>query len=64
MMPDLPQDIRAHHDWLLSLAPVPEVGVWADLGCGVGGDVLTVAAWHRQPQLRIVGWMLALRTLS
>jgi SAM-dependent methyltransferase len=55
MMPDLPEDVRAHHDWLLSLAPVPEVGFWVDLGCGAGGDTLTVAARHRQPQLRIVG---------
>jgi trans-aconitate methyltransferase len=45
---DLPEDVRAHRDWLLSLAPVPDAGLWVDLGCGVGADALTVAARHPQ----------------
>jgi SAM-dependent methyltransferase len=55
MIPDLPPDVRAHRDWLLSLAPVPKAGLWVDLGCGVGADALTLAARHPQEHLRLVG---------
>jgi tRNA1(Val) A37 N6-methylase TrmN6 len=55
MMHDLPQDVRAHRDWLLSLAPAPRDGIWVDLGCGVGADALVVAARYPQRRFRIVG---------
>jgi len=48
-------DVTQHRDWLLSLVPVPTTGLWVDLGCGKGTDVLRLAASHAQPGLRILG---------
>jgi SAM-dependent methyltransferase len=48
-------DVTEHRDWLLSLVPAPTTGLWVDLGCGKGTDVLRLAASHAQPGLRILG---------
>lgn len=52
---ELPPDVGEHRDWLLSLAPVPQTGLWVDLGCGSGDDLFAVAARHPQRELRLVG---------
>jgi SAM-dependent methyltransferase len=48
-------DVTQHRDWLLSLVPAPTTGLWVDLGCGKGTDVLRLAASQAQPGLRILG---------
>lgn len=48
-------DVTQHRDWLLSLVPAPMTGLWVDLGCGKGTDVLRLAASQAQPGLRILG---------
>lgn len=45
--PPLPDDVRAHRDWLLSLVDLPAGGTFVDLGCGRGEDVLARAALRR-----------------
>jgi SAM-dependent methyltransferase len=60
-MPDeprqqLPDDVRQHRDWLLSLVTVPDgEALVVDLGCGRGDDLLALAARHRGPGARFVG---------
>ncbi|MFA5892123.1 MAG: methyltransferase domain-containing protein [Actinomycetota bacterium] len=48
-------DVREHRDWLASLVPIPERGLWVDLGCGRGDDVLTVASLQPSADLRLIG---------
>ena len=43
MVPELPPDVASHRQWLLSLVPKPEIGIWIDPGCGSGADALFVA---------------------
>jgi SAM-dependent methyltransferase len=55
MISEMPQDVASHREWLLSLVPTPETGLWVDLGCGSGADAIKVGARHPQCELRIVG---------
>ena len=55
MMPELASDVAGHRDWLLSLVSAPQGGLWVDLGCGAGADVLRLATRQPQPELRILG---------
>lgn len=55
MYPDLHDDVRAHRDWLLSFVDLPPGGVFTDLGCGNGADLLALAARHPDPGARFVG---------
>ena len=48
-------DLRDHRDWLASLVPIPVSGVWADIGCGHGHDLLLAASKETSPELRLVG---------
>ena len=40
---NLSNDVIEHKDWLLSLVPAPQNGLWLDLGCGL--DSLMSAAF-------------------
>jgi len=55
MTANMSDDVAEHRDWLLSLVPVPKDGLWVDLGCGAGVDMIHLAARQSQPGLRIVG---------
>jgi ubiquinone/menaquinone biosynthesis C-methylase UbiE len=48
-------DVAEHKDWLLSLVPAPNSGIWVDLGCGDGSDVRRLALRQPAAGLRIVG---------
>ncbi|HEX6040128.1 methyltransferase domain-containing protein [Longimicrobium sp.] len=54
-MNPLPDDVRAHRDWLLSSIDLPPGGTAVDLGCGRGADLLALAARHADPAARFVG---------
>ena len=55
MYPDIHDDLRAHRDWLLSFVALPPGGVFADLGCGNGADLLALAAGNPDPAARFIG---------
>ena len=48
-------DVAEHRDWLLSLVPTPNAGIWVDLGCGDGFDMRRLASRQPVGDLRIVG---------
>jgi SAM-dependent methyltransferase len=48
-------DVRAHRDWLLSFIDLPPGGTAVDLGCGMGGDLLALAARHPDLGARFLG---------
>jgi ubiquinone/menaquinone biosynthesis C-methylase UbiE len=48
-------DVAEHKDWLLSLVPAPNSGIWVDLGCGDGSDVRRLALRQPAAGLRVVG---------
>jgi len=48
-------DVAEHRDWLLSLVPTPNAGIWVDLGCGDGSDMRRLASRQPVAGLRIVG---------
>lgn len=48
-------DIDLHREWLLSLVELPPGGAVLDLGCGKGGDLLTLAARTSNPSARFLG---------
>ncbi len=52
---NMSDDVTEHRDWLLSLVPVPKDGLWVDLGCGAGVDMIHLAARRSQPGLRMLG---------
>lgn len=45
-MKELPEDIRAHRDWLLSFIPISKNASIVDLGCGTGEDLVALANKH------------------
>jgi len=51
----LSDEVAEHRDWLLSLVPAPKVGLWVDLGCGEGVDLMHLAQREPQPGLRMLG---------
>ncbi|HEV2701923.1 MAG TPA: methyltransferase domain-containing protein [Steroidobacteraceae bacterium] len=51
----LPEDVRAHRDWLLSFVPAGKRGACVDLGCGTGDDLIALAAKTTDPTARFVG---------
>lgn len=51
----LSEDIRAHRHWFLNLIEQPEFGTFADLGCGNGSDLLTLASRLYHPKNRFIG---------
>ena len=55
MAPVLASDVQSHREWLHSLVPLPKAGLWVDLGCGTGADVVSVAQRHTGRSLRFVG---------
>lgn len=55
MTTELPEDRRAHREWLLALAAVPAAGLVVDVGCGRGEDLCLLAAAHPGVGLRLVG---------
>jgi SAM-dependent methyltransferase len=55
MDPDLPDDLRAHQDWLLGFVDLPRGGTVVDLGCGKGADLLALAARHPDSAARFIG---------
>lgn len=55
MASELSEDIHYHRKWLVSLAPVPEAGVWLDLGCGRGEDLILVASKQPSSALQLIG---------
>ena len=54
-MPELPADVAAHREWLLSFLPVRPNALIVDLGCGAGDDLIKLAAQHPHPSARFVG---------
>jgi SAM-dependent methyltransferase len=52
---NLSNDVIEHKDWLLSLVPAPQNGLWLDFGCGPGVDMIHLATRQLQPGLRILG---------
>jgi SAM-dependent methyltransferase len=54
-MTEVPDDIVAHRDWLLSFVPVRDGELVADLGCGPGHDLLSLALKHLGVAARFVG---------
>ena len=54
-MNPLPDDVRAHRAWLLSLVHVPAGGTFVDVGCGKGEDVLALAAGSDDGAARFLG---------
>jgi SAM-dependent methyltransferase len=51
----LPDDVRAHRQWLLSFCELPKTGALIDLGCGKGDDVGLLAASHAGAERRFFG---------
>lgn len=54
-MSDVPADVVAHREWLLSFVPVRNGALVADLGCGAGLDLLSLALRHPDAAARFVG---------
>lgn len=64
MYPDPHEDTCAHRDWLLSFVDLPRGGTVVDLGCGNGGDLLTLAARYPDPTARFIGIDVAETAIS
>lgn len=54
-MTELSVDTVAHRDWLLAFAPARDGALIADLGCGAGHDLLSLARRHAGVAARFVG---------
>jgi SAM-dependent methyltransferase len=54
-MIELSVDTIAHRNWLLSFVPVRDGALIADLGCGAGHDLLSLARSHAGVPARFVG---------
>ncbi len=52
---DLPADIAAHRDWLLSFVPVRAGTLITDLGCGAGRDLVCLAQKYPDVAARFIG---------
>ena len=55
LSPESGDALREQREWLLSFVPQTEPMALADLGCGEGGDLLTLAARSAHPASRFVG---------
>ena len=54
-MIEIPNDVAAHRDWLLSFVPVQDGALIADLGCGPGHDLQGLALKHPGVAARFIG---------
>ena len=52
MNPRVPADVLDHRDWLVSLVPIADAGVWVDLGYGGAEDLFLAASKHLSPELK------------
>jgi SAM-dependent methyltransferase len=55
MVESLPDDTRAHRQWLLSFCTLPTRGMVVDVGCGNGHDLLLLATASHESGLRLIG---------
>ncbi len=54
-MIELAEDSISHRDWLLAFVPVVDGALIADLGCGTGRDLLSLARRHAGVVAQFVG---------
>jgi ubiquinone/menaquinone biosynthesis C-methylase UbiE len=63
-MQTMPQDLRAHREWLLSFCKLPPRGVVLDLGCGKAEDLRLLATTYPSEALRFIALDASQATLA
>ena len=54
-MTELPDDVKAHREWLLGFVPCTDGMIVADIGCGTGDDLRALSIRISDPAARFIG---------